>query len=290
VLVLLVVASFLAGCIGGEDPLEKDATGVSGPEEQAAPTETLGSVSGQIVRSDGLEPIAGAEVYLTKDGSAKETATNAQGRFVFNGLEPGVYRMQVIATCCKPYQENVGVKAGEVTDVPVQLTVVRTLRAYMDPNGLWEGFIGCGVMYPTAFQPITCPDPNNDVTRVFEADVGLQTIVIGMEWDNITTNVNGALRIALYRGQPGNLGQGHLALIDRQGPIEFRLDANAEDEKLDWDAAEEPMEFTIRVWAGKDTPSWSNDLNVVYQQSFTVYWHLFYGEPAPEGHSAIPDA
>jgi hypothetical protein len=149
----------------------------------------------------------------------------------------------------------------------------------------WDGFLGCGIYYPTAFQPITCPDPNNDVTRVFDAQPGLKTIVLAMEWEG-RVNLNGAMRLAIFKGESGGMGQGALARGDSTSPIELRLDANPDAEGLNWDDETEPFPFTLRVWAGRGNGTM--DVNIVYQQPFTVHYHLFYGDHAPDDYSALP--
>ena len=86
-----------------------------------------GSVSGTVVadvigdESTDLYPKEGAvvEFYTTEDVYVTETLTDAEGKFLVQGLSPGDYRIQIETLDYVPYvsPEPVSVTAGQVTDV-----------------------------------------------------------------------------------------------------------------------------------------------------------------------------
>ena len=86
-----------------------------------------GSVSGTVVadvigdESTDLYPKEGVvvEFYTTEDVYVTETLTDAEGKFLVQGLSPGDYRIQIETLDYVPYvsPEPVSVTAGQVTDV-----------------------------------------------------------------------------------------------------------------------------------------------------------------------------
>lgn len=151
-------------------------------------------------------------------------------------------------------------------------------------HGEWTGFLSCSVSFPTAPFPSRCPglvDPNRDDRHEFEVDEDLRTIVVAMVWDPAPTNTEEDLRNWLYSEEAG----AHVVRAKGPSPLEYRYD-------LDADA--DAQEFMFRIGSGSgslsDVPTvYTNNFGVAYQQEFTVYWDLYYGEPAPEDASALPD-
>lgn len=111
---LVVCALLLAGCAEDVAPLEEDA------DEGflvAVADEASGAISGVVV-DEQIRPIADANVTLTAGAT---TFTDAEGRFSFEGLEPGVQFLSVSAARHLPTQTSVQVMAGEVAKVRVSL-------------------------------------------------------------------------------------------------------------------------------------------------------------------------
>jgi hypothetical protein len=79
-------------------------------------------------------------------------------------------------------------------------------------------------------------------------------------------------------------GQNYAFRDDAAVPgLEYRLDADPSDPMLDWDKATGEIPIQFRVSAGT-----AGEPNLVIRQPFTVHYHLFYGEHAPAGYSALP--
>lgn len=86
-----------------------------------------GSVSGTVVadvigdESTDLYPKEGVvvEFYTDEDAYVTETLTDAEGKFLVQGLSPGAYRIQIETLDYVPYvsSEPVNVTAGQITDV-----------------------------------------------------------------------------------------------------------------------------------------------------------------------------
>ncbi len=86
-----------------------------------------GSVSGTVVadiigdESTDLYPKEGVvvEFYTEEDAYVTETLTDAEGKFLVQGLSPGDYRIQIETLDYVPYvsPEPINVTAGQITDV-----------------------------------------------------------------------------------------------------------------------------------------------------------------------------
>lgn len=296
---LFVVALF-AGCLSGED-VETDEENGDGAE----PQEGLGSIRGTIVTIN-LEPIEEARVQLVKDSElVAEATTDAQGEYKINNIEPGDYRFQVTAPCCREYAQGVEVKEDELGSVSAQLDPFTEddLQLGRVEKLEWTGFLACTLRWPTggvvpysgvnacgAAEIVAPGATDDDFLHVWEIQEGLKSVVGGMSWRAPGAALGDEL--ALYmevNGRPNQ--QPRYTYVEGQSPLEWRVDAgwvveNVENEDLhryDFNNIEGTEELMFRIFAG-------GDVNVVYQQQFTAYWDLYYWEAAPEGATSLPDA
>lgn len=298
-----MIAIPLAGCISGEDapaasPAEEDTA------EQAAPTAETGSVTGKVVTKD-LDEVAEAPVALT-DGQGAIVAdkkTDKTGRFTFNDLAPGIYRVQVTALCCKAAVESVEVQAGDVTEVNMQLEVLTKddlQQPHVEENE-WKGFISCGARagvpgvrtlgialcaVPGAIDE-SIADPNEDFIHYFNMSKGLKTLYVAMDWEPVGGVSGGDLNLLVEQGICNEVACADAyRYADLDGPpaLVARIDAeDVEREDAKFENITETAEFKFRIFAGEDYA------NLIYQQPFTVYWYEFYWEPAPEDFNPLPD-
>lgn len=294
IVAVLVLSAALGGCLDAEDDdsLQTGGEGQEGEGPTGGGDETQddlkGAIRGQVV-DEGFAPIAGADVELLQgDELLVDTLSLENGSYAFQGLEPGEYRLKFSDSCCRQMVRGALVKAGETTTVTVQLEKHKPVEGYSvyEP---WEGFIGCSAVLPEygiLFNPegaCADSDPNNDPVHKFKLEPGLKTIVVGMEWDEETTNPMGDLRIALTKG-PGTAQATRFFVIEGPSPLEIVLGPDDPDggENLHFDKIDEPwdVEFTV---------TGSSQGSVVYQQPFTVHYELYYNEPASEEASAIPE-
>lgn len=142
----------------------------------------------------------------------------------------------------------------------------------------WTGFLACGFGTPVLLWNI-CEevDPGHRAEHEFTVDEGLKTLVVALEWDPAVVVGSDSLRIVF--DEPGDPGvpTGTSYWEETGGsPIEFRIDAGPGFEE-----PTEPLDLQFRV-----TPPF--EFAVVYQQPFTVHYHFFYEDYAPEGYSALP--
>lgn len=260
---------------------EGDQNGQSGSDGVA---EGTALVTGRILDED-LQEVVGARVVLVQnDNVSAETETDAQGDYRVAGLEPGQYRMQVTAPCCREYVQGVNLVEGEETVLNIQLTLFTEgdLQIPYVEREEWSGQIGCSVRAAGVGYNLPCQDPNDDRVHEFQIEEGLKTLVVAMDWDPLTHNVNEELVLRHYRGS-GWDGDTFFR-INSGPPIETRVDEEsaADGEHLYYSSIEDSWDVRFQVWTGG-----TNSLS--YQQPFTVWYELHYWEPAPEDASALPD-
>jgi TonB family protein len=94
---------------------------VEKPASEVAPP-TVGNLGGN-ARITGVDsPLAGAEVVVTgPDGKEHRTTTDEHGKWAFEGLPPGSYRVRVTAAGFSPIELTEEVAVGEATDVTYRL-------------------------------------------------------------------------------------------------------------------------------------------------------------------------
>lgn len=98
------------------------------PERPDGPqTPTIGRLMGRVVHDDDEDPVAEAEVLLNSAelDVSRRAVTSADGRFRFEGLQPGEYEVRVIAD---EYGESSGaeeIAANEVTEVVYRMELLR---------------------------------------------------------------------------------------------------------------------------------------------------------------------
>jgi hypothetical protein len=283
---LLFLMGGLAGCIGGDDDID------SGQDENRdpTPTETTGSIHGTII-DGGFSPIAGVDMILaTASGDPLDAAmTNTRGEYTFNDLQPGRYRVIADSPCCQVDVRAVEVNAGEVTSGDMQLERVRTIQTHVDRDGHWQGFIGCAFWIWPGTESSGChevvQDENDDREHAFSAREGLMSVVVAIEWEANPLSTTERLRHRLYI-DTGD-GFSDVERHERSSPIIYRVDHDPQGSHTNFADLEE-INFRMTIGAGgrgvQESPA------IAYQQSFQVYYHLFYGEYAEEGYDPRPDA
>jgi len=80
----------------------------------------LGAIRGRVLQMGSGSPIAEAAIALKETGA--RTRTTVTGSFVFGGLAAGDYTLAVVALGQTPSETRVTVKAGQPTEVNVEMT------------------------------------------------------------------------------------------------------------------------------------------------------------------------
>jgi hypothetical protein len=92
-----------------------------------------GTVMGQVVKADGITPVAGAAVNLFADPGSREQGrgifADSQGRFAFGGVPLGVFTLQAAdASGLSRTISSAIAQVGQITNVPVVLSAISIPR------------------------------------------------------------------------------------------------------------------------------------------------------------------
>lgn len=279
---ILILGAALAGCLGGDD-----AQPTGNDDDDGTPAEGTGTITGRVLTSD-LSEIEGANVALVDDGElVADTQSDETGEYRLENIEPGQYRLQVGAVCCREGVQGVEVVEGETVTVDMQLDrfTAADLKEPFVEEFDWTGFLACGA---GAVGVTTNPcflDESSDNVHEFQVEEGINALAFGMTWESAGGIFGEDLYVTLENNdcdatecsyEYGELeGPDPLSMVINNGDIS--------DDEWTWDKVEEPRELQFRVF-----PSF--EVAVVYQQAFTVHWHVFHNQEAPGDYTPIPDA
>ncbi len=291
----LLAAMVLSGCTssGGGDSGTQSSVEESVPEVQA--TATTGGIRGVIV-DDRITPIKGAFVEVV--GAGKNMTTEADGLFVFSGLEPGSYTVKASHGLYTTAQASADVVAGESEPKAVKIQLLRSVFANPYIETLqFDGFIVCsanavfpligGVLSEECGEGVGVPgvgrvggQGNNNVQYDFTVANGARALVVEQVWE--ATSAAGS---ALYSPISTEwvcdplCGGNTFATIEGSSPTYKMLNNDTID----------PLNLTsdrvisIFTWASPDTTPIGVTLNQKYTNFVTVFYYL----PAPEGWSFV---
>ena len=301
---LLLLASLLAGCSGGSPAEAEPATDFSDLGGQV--TATTGLLRGVVV-DERIIPVVGADVGLSGGKSANQT-TDDQGRFLFSGLEPGTYFVQVRSKLHTAQQTSAEVIAGEAEPKVVRVLVERLFK--QDPyvvQVVREGFFQCSQAGAGLYASSNCvydpykwalgsPSPTQPVDNVttqqreWHSDVGAgwQSLVFEMEWAPTSQGTSANMGIIVSTYKPERAGTHHFARLIGPSPLRGQIDVGVEHETASGvDPTKIPaegmtdMSYFVSVQQGDLGPG------VAINQQFKLYLTMFhYGTP-PEGWSII---
>lgn len=285
---LLMPAAALAGCVGG------DAPGAESSPDDVEPDAETGVVRG-IVTTDEQTPLGGALVALVDVGI--ENVTDDSGRFVLGGVPAGAHTLAIQKLGFESAAKRVDVAAGQTVELAIEVVAIQVVEPYQE-TFIFEGHItcamglvvvtivtGCGETDTgTAVGNITV-DPNEKAIFDQPGRPGLLNVVGEMVWTQAAAFAATELNLDLYRGWYCD----PFCSVDEDygnaaGPSPVVLVSEDFDDIEDTPVT---IQHVASVDSQSDDPPF---VIIVLQQDFTLYSTHFFGEPAPEGFAARPDA
>lgn len=297
---VLVGSLLLSGCISPLGELES----IDGSDD-LVPAEGYSTLTGFVI-TRALEPIASAEVLIhNESGLVATDKTTPDGRFLIKNLEPGDLNVQIVADCCKQSVERINLGPGEILDFMMQLDVLtqNDLQVPYVEQLEWTGFLSCTFRWidvppvPSGINLCHVVDgvggiagheniTDDDFMHYWTVRPGLKSVVGGMTWQSPGAALGDKLEIFM---EPKDAPDMRYTRASGASPVEWRVDegdilTDHEEEfhEHDFSNITEAEDIRYRVFA-------AGDLNVVYQQKFTVYWDLYYWEEATPGATALPE-
>ncbi len=307
----LILGALLAGCAGTPGPTSSsDAARFDDLQGQA--TETTGIIRGVVVDT-AVTPIAKATVLVS--GPVKQNlTTDAQGRFLAQGLPAGTYLVKAKAPLYVEAQTTAEVVAG-VSDPAVTKVQLQRLfsqkpfvqadhkRGYFDCSqngaGIYSSSNCVTDQCPLVLDPATCNslptrmmDNITTQSREWHMDVGpgWQNIVLEMQWTQATAGTGSTLGMVVSTFKPLRNPAHSFANVAGTSPFLLRLDvgvkhptaASVEPTMIPAEGMNQVSYFvSARRDAGSPLPG------IAFQQNFDVYYHQFYYGLAPTDWSFL---
>lgn len=284
IIISLVSVVLLAGCSGKDAPaVTTDDASVVVKQDAAAGD--VGTLEGTIT-DDSLAPLARAQVGL--DGLDVRTITNDAGRFVFEKIPPKEYVLLVNALGYESIAKRISISAGETSGITLMLRPLFGAESFVS-TVLYKGLINCGVGLVVIASTSSCGAADYEVATDTEVTYDVTTMIDELVWQ--ATTAFSAQRLQITMGVNEDCTsfceyEYDYGIVEGTSPVRLRADAPLDPIS---DGVEDTL-YTVRhrVW----TPFQSPDppfIIVVLEQPFTIYSSMFYGAPAPEIFSAIPD-
>ncbi len=287
---LLLVALALAGCAGGDDP-KLDPADPQG--ETRGDPQTPGGLEGRIV-DHATEPVADALVAVFHEVEfLTETTSDDEGRFRLEDLAPGEYAVRVQADCCREEIVWMDVEPDETAELnvvvePLQGSDVKTPHVKQFE---WQGFIGCSQNAVFLSVVSSCSDPNHENRHDFVVEGGVRSVSAAMEWDDDQVLQSHEYEIRLENSDVrhdcpgiGSTATCPYRYMTVQGgsPLVLVANESVDEPEARWSALEVGEEWTLQfvVWP-------RDDVTLVYQQPFTVHYHVHYWEEAAEDYNPL---
>jgi len=320
VALLLLGTAALAGCAEEAAPARARPSGFEDLDIQAAAG--TGAITGVVV-DEALRPVASATVTVTgADGNrSAPRATDAAGRFAFDGLAPGIYIVEASSPLHKAALATQEVQAGVVGE---PMRIVLPARFGQSPfvlqirqDGYFDCSQGSGIGLYSSSNCVTDPcravlgaaacqnsptQPLDNLTtqqREWHMDVGpgWQGIVIEMTWEPAAQGTSNSLGLIVSTYKPERLGTHSFANVASGNPLRIELKVNETHETASGD------DPTMIPWKGMEDVSYFASARpdegatcvaarcippaVAVQQKFQVFIHQFYYGPVPEGWSFV---
>jgi hypothetical protein len=252
-----------------------------------------GTIRGTVTDSE-LVPIAQAQVALDE---VETLLADEFGAFEFQNVAPGPHRLYAAAIGYEAAAKGVTVVVGETASVAFLLSALAIDTGFVTIE-VNEGHIcfQIGIAHPTGATPgifvnfgnLACPNAGL-IFIPFDVGPGVNAIVSEMVWQPTSGVTSRELRLENWQGGARSgaftfqhrYGQaaGVSPVVVRYGLVEGEAFGGIADEVVSVDNA---------LIVPPDT-SRPGGPNVVFDQRATVYNSVFYGLPATEEYSALPD-
>lgn len=290
---LLLTATALAGCSGGDDA---DTSSI----DPSADDGTTGTIEGLVIDAELLN-VANATVAILD--AAAETATGDDGHFLLEGVPTGQQTLVVNKLGYESSAQRVDVVAGQATEVEVTLSAIAVEEPYLDvvpfagyfecsmaaADVLWSG---CGyIAHSTVF-------PDDVTTGYYTKESGGQQILHELTWQSTSLATGQNLDFSVIsqdrdscQWYANHFGPSPLSILVTVGetftnPESPYPTGGCGDDVVD----DEDTALGVLVLS---SPMYANDvalLGLTVQQSFEGYVTVFYHQDMPSGFSALPDA
>lgn len=276
----LAAVLLLSGCASQAKPQTQETLSAT-----ASPSAGFGSIGGQVLDEED-RPIAGAQVGMIRP--SLNTTTDAEGKFVFNDLEPGEYEIAVGRLGYESAAQRVKVVSDEVAPFTIRL------KAYVIPSEAVVRTLTFNGMLQCSFNPYYFVNPcgsalgeNKDHFRFdLDATLPFHRILLELTWVPTSAATGQELEMD-FCVPPVDASSAFTGCFGRDVSEEFyAYESGPAPVVINLTAEEVPhVDFkTYEAWIGNGiyspTPS--------FQQPFTLYVTKCYAADCPPGTTGLP--
>ena len=318
----LLTILLLAGCVAPDAPDAETTEGSEGLARTSAAGQVAADPAPQtgrlvvLARMPDLSPLAGVNVTVRNESRL----TDAEGIVRFEGLAPGLAQVEARKEAHRTAQMAVQIIAGEEAQTEAVLAPAdggqhaheKGLFAHRDLYA-FNGSFDCSATLPiltgdcmlafdTAANQTGLPARPGDQTEErylidFPLDLTWTSLVVELAWSaTVPTPATGeGMTLALEPAEAP--ADGHAAKYARAvggSPLRIELLSGVQHETATADDMPNPLGGEViraraYVQGLAHNPGGTDFLGVgvAKDQAFTLYVTVFYGEPAPEGYTAI---
>jgi hypothetical protein len=273
--VLVSILVLMAGCSGGSH--KASAKNSLAPAPPATVTSDTGSVEGLVVDAEQA-PIAAVDVALVE--LTQSIKSDAAGRFVFNNLPPGAYKLVAQRLGYESFAKKVDVGVANVTRVTV---VLHVLSIPVEPFVTvlpFKGFIQCGAnpLFPVnACGAATGQDKDRFVFPI-DRNQSFKEVVIELVWKPATAATGQELEIELCDDVSAN----QEPLCFNANYWKYHTSGSPNVMRREDLPVKTKAEFLAGVAAGL------TETSVAFQQDFNLYVSVCYVAKCADDYSVIP--
>lgn len=256
---LLLCAAAFSGCVEFVDePSQADVDAAAAEAERALAEyqAKAGHIAGSVLDTEGLA-IAGAVVDLV--GTDRSVVANDAGEFAFLDLPPATYALRAAAEGYVDAQQELQVAAGEFTRPTLELELVPAPAPYYETVSFsgYQEMAGTPLSWCDCYFEVAVAE--GAVDYVLEAE-------LGSNWGPSQEGFHFSLDNFGYGGESVVAGWSEAPLFIRVPATDLGNGTG----------------LTIHLQPDSDDP-----FHIGFQQTFTGYLTVFYGQGMPDGFTAL---
>jgi hypothetical protein len=295
----VLVSLLVAGCTGAQAPATANPVPTRAPDGQF--NDDTGAIVGQVVDPEFL-PVADAELLVL--GTDLRTRTALDGSFSISFVPPGNHKLVAAKLGYHSGQAQVKVEAGQKTDlVEVVLTPLPVLQPRMVLDQ-FTGLITCSIGVPSLLSEecgtgVGTPvghfgaNDRNKIDWRFNVTTleGLTSIFLELDWvpQSAAATKLGFNVAHNFKCTPSCSGTPRYCnVFQNYGPPVLTCHIAADKLGIKNPETELPWDITARAWAAPVKATDNPPVNVVLEQTFTMYRTEFYDMEKPQDYTAVP--
>lgn len=284
-LALVAVVLLFAGCMGSATPKATETVAPTTTDPYALPEGVDNILRGRVSGPDQA-PLVGASVEIISL-QINQTA-DEQGAYEFQNLEPHDYLVVASHEGYRTKTQRAIVEDGRIFELNFELEE-KPLAAPYNETQTFRGVISCEFAYatnPENVETVSCGgnDPNNAQSKALHVGPGAAQIQIEAYWQRATEaskNLAMTIESVGFGHQDIQFGRQHgetgLKMTISQS-LAQKYYANGGDVLVTMNAAPSVTGDESAI-----------DVGFAVQQSFEVYFTVFYIEPGPATFRFVPE-